>query len=106
MTTDRDQHGHTPGETAYDTDVVAVLSRYPTQNGGTYLDLWRESQTEEKRVLIIAATVRVNELAQKFIASDSASYTTRCALVDDFRTALNQLRELNGGHLPTLTTLD
>jgi hypothetical protein len=51
---------------------------------------------------IAAATKAANDLAQAFIDSGDATYAERAALADDYRAALNRLREVNGGRAVVL----
>jgi hypothetical protein len=92
------------GRPATDAEIKAVLDQYTAADGAVdFHALWLASQAEEKRDQVTAAVARVNQLAQNLV---DASYAQRPDAADAFRTALNQLRELNGGHLPQLTAME
>lgn len=88
------------GRPATDAEIVAALDPYTATD---FHALRLDTKAHQQRDRITTAVTRLNQLAQALV---DASYAQRPDAADDFRTALNQLRDLNGGHLPQLTALD
>lgn len=92
------------GRPATDAEIKALLDPYTATDGAIdFHALWLASHAQEQRARITAAVARINQLAQALV---DASFAQRPDAADAFRAALNRLRELNGGHLPTLTTTE